>query len=197
LSELEQLDEEELVCRAQAGCGESFGVLAERHRPGLLRMLAGRARGPLEAEDLVQESLARALENIGSYRPTGAFGAWLFTIAARLAASDGRRRREVAGPLAEPADGSAADPAAAVARDQERRNLWEAAKSTLPPAQYEALWHRYGRELPVRQVARAMRITTLHARVLLHRARRRLLSAAAFAEFDERQNGGQAGRNTT
>lgn len=196
-SELEQLDEEELVCRAQAGSSESFGVLAQRHRPGLLRMLAHRARSPLEAEDLVQETLARAWENIGSYRPTGPLGGWLSTIAVRLAASAGRRRRETGGPQPEATDGSRGDPAAAVARDQERENLWDAARKVLSTAQYEALWRRYAGELPVRQVARDMGISTLHAKVLLYRARRRLLGAPGFAEFGEGSRGARAGRSTT
>ena len=185
LSELEQLDEEELLCRARAGSSESFGVLAERYRPRLVRMLAGRC-GPADAEDHAQEALGRAMENIGSWEPKKPFWSWLSTIAVRLAASHGRRRRETAGLATEPAGDLRGDPAQAVLRVQERENLWDAARRLLTPRQYDALWLRYGRELPVREVARTMRITTIHAKVLLHRARRRLLSAPGFAEFGHR-----------
>jgi len=182
LSELEQLGEEELLCRAQAGSSESFGVLAERYRPRLLGMLSGRLAGA-DAEDLVQETLARAFANIRNYEPTGPFPAWLFTIAVRLAASHGRRRRQASGLAADPADASGAGPADAALRTQERENLWIAARGILSAAQYEALWLRYGRDMPVCEVAKAMKITTIHAKVLLYRARRRLLSSPGFAEF--------------
>jgi RNA polymerase sigma factor (sigma-70 family) len=182
LPELEQLDEEELVCRAQAGSSASFGVLSERYRPRLLRMLSTRLAGA-DAEDLVQEALARAFANIRSYEPTGPFPAWLFTIAVRLAASHGRRRRQASGLAVDPADASGSDPAAVALQAQERENLWAAAATVLSATQYEAMWLRYGREMPVREVAKAMRITKIHAKVLLYRARRRLLSAPGFAEF--------------
>jgi len=54
------------------------------------------------ADDLVQETLLRALANIGSFQPGSNMPAWLFTILRNLFRSDYRkRRREV-----EDADGS-------------------------------------------------------------------------------------------
>ena len=58
------------------------------------------------ADDLVQETLLRALANIDSFQPGSNLPAWLFTILRNLFRSDYRkRRREV-----EDADGSYADP---------------------------------------------------------------------------------------
>jgi len=57
------------------------------------------------ADDLVQETLLRALANIDSFQPGSNLPAWLFTILRNLFRSDYRkRRREV-----EDADGSYAD----------------------------------------------------------------------------------------
>src|SRR5437773_3895388 len=57
------------------------------------------------ADDLVQETLLRALANIDSFQPGSNLAAWLFTILRNLFRSDYRkRRREV-----EDADGSYAE----------------------------------------------------------------------------------------
>src|ERR1700691_1838458 len=57
------------------------------------------------ADDLVQETLLRALANLGSFEPGTTMSAWLFTILRNLFRSEYRkRRREV-----EDADGSYAE----------------------------------------------------------------------------------------
>ena len=72
-----------------------------RSQPARLRDLAFSGNGD-RADDLVQETLLRALANIDSFQPGSNLPAWLFTILRNLFRSDYRkRRREV-----EDADGS-------------------------------------------------------------------------------------------
>src|ERR1700710_2209174 len=77
--------------------GEIFGS-----GPGLRAFAISLSGNSDRADDLVQETLLRALANIDSFQPGSNLPAWLFTILRNLFRSDYRkRRREV-----EDADGS-------------------------------------------------------------------------------------------
>jgi RNA polymerase sigma-70 factor (ECF subfamily) len=89
------------------------------------------------ADDLVQETLLRAIANIDSFQPGSNLPAWLFTILRNLFRSEYRkRRREV-----EDADGSYADTLKSQPEQGSRLELNEfrAALDKLPPDQREAL----------------------------------------------------------
>ena len=89
------------------------------------------------ADDLVQETLLRALANIHSFQPGTNMSAWLFTILRNHFRSEYRkRRREV-----EDGDGSYADTLKSQPEQGSRLELNEfrAALDKLPPDQREAL----------------------------------------------------------
>jgi RNA polymerase sigma-70 factor (ECF subfamily) len=89
------------------------------------------------ADDLVQETLLRAMANIDSFQPGTNMSAWLFTILRNLFRSEYRkRRREV-----EDADGSYAESLRSHPEQQGRVEFEEfrAALTRLPPDQREAL----------------------------------------------------------
>jgi RNA polymerase sigma-70 factor (ECF subfamily) len=89
------------------------------------------------ADDLVQETLLRALANINSFQPGTNMSAWLFTILRNLFRSEYRkRRREV-----EDADGSYAERMKSQPEQTGRVEFSEfrAALSKLPEDQREAL----------------------------------------------------------
>lgn len=175
--------EEELLCQAQAGSSDSFGVLCERYRRPLLRYLERRRLQAQDAEDVVQETFVRAYANLASYEPGRPFAAWLFTIATRSAVSQGRTtRRETPSDDLDPADPADADPGRLVAEAHDGRGLWAQAARLLPDRQHLALQLRYGQGLSVRETAAAMGLTTIHVKVLLFRARRKLLNSAEFVE---------------
>jgi len=157
----------------------------------LMRVLARRPVPGYETEDLVQDALARAYASIGTYDPARPFAAWLTTIALRVAATHRRRRREEPAECIEQVDPSP-EPADAFARQQERCNLWAAVQGALPARQYDALRMRYAQDLSVRDIAARMRITTIHVKVLLYRARRTLLKSKGFCRIF-----GWAGSGTT
>lgn len=174
--------QEELLCAAQRGSSAAFGVLGQRYRPLLMRVLARRPVPGHETEDLVQDTLASAYAAIGSYDPARPFAAWLTTIALHVAATHRRRRREEPAEYIDRPDPSP-EPADVLAWQQERQRLWIAVEDALPARQYDALRLRYAQELSVRDIAARMRITTIHVKVLLYRARRTLLKSARFCRI--------------
>lgn len=89
------------------------------------------------ADDLVQETLLRAIANIDSFQPGTNMSAWMFTILRNLFRSEYRkRRREV-----EDTDGSYADTLKSHPEQGSHLEFKEfkAALSKLPPDQREAL----------------------------------------------------------
>jgi RNA polymerase sigma-70 factor, ECF subfamily len=89
------------------------------------------------ADDLVQETMLRALANIHSFQPGTNMSAWLFTILRNLFRSEYRkRRREV-----EDADGSYAESLKSQPEQNSRVEFEEfrGALAKLPPDQREAL----------------------------------------------------------
>jgi RNA polymerase sigma-70 factor (ECF subfamily) len=170
------LDEAELLCRAQGGSADSFGVLVKRYEPRLLRYLTGLTGRVQDAEDLTQETFVRALGSLHRYQPGRPFATWLFTIAVRLAATHQRKlgRQTLVAEL-DPPERSSSDPALAAAEASGRENLWASAQRVLGRRQYTAIWLRYAEEMSVAQVATALGLSGLHVRVLLHRARKKLL----------------------
>ncbi|HEX2979332.1 MAG TPA: sigma-70 family RNA polymerase sigma factor [Anaerolineaceae bacterium] len=76
----EKTDDNELVQRAQHEIAQ-FAVLYDRYVQRVYRFLLARTADAAEAEDLTSQTFLTAMEKLPSYRPTGHFMAWLFSIA--------------------------------------------------------------------------------------------------------------------
>jgi RNA polymerase sigma factor (sigma-70 family) len=168
-SPLQGLTDEELACRSQTGDTTSFEELVVRYEGRLLRYLEQRCGNRHDAEDLAQKSFVAAYRALARFDARRPFRAWLFVIAQRQAFSHGRRRKMEGLPPEEqwPA------PLESGSRDH-GPDVWALARSRLPGNLFDALWFRYAEDMTVSEVAQAMDVTGLHARVLLHRARKRL-----------------------
>jgi RNA polymerase sigma-70 factor (ECF subfamily) len=167
--------DEELVCRAQAGCAASFDELVRRFQVPVLHFLQQRGAAAA-AEDLVQDTFVRAYENLHRYRAKWPFKTWLLTIARRLRANHARRTTPVAHSEALLALTPAAAPSpvdTAIAAEG-RQRLWDVAAGVLSEEQLAALWLHYVEELPTRQIAQVLGRSRLAVKALLFRARKKL-----------------------
>lgn len=153
-----------------------FGALYERYADRLYRYALQRCASPEAADDVVSETMLAALETLHRFDPVrGSFAAWLFTIAARRAADQHRRRarfwramnrrRPVPAPLDETTE--------QVLRQDEYRMV-RASLAALSESDRELLLLRYAAELSGREIAEMLSITEANARVRLQRARQRL-----------------------
>lgn len=185
-SDLGAIEPNELVRRAAGGCEDSFTELSRRFRPRLLCLVERRLGGHrADAEDVAQASLARAFQHLDRFDPRYRFSTWLYTIAIRLAHDHARsrRRRPTHVALDETnCPATAADETLAAQRQDEVDNVWQLAKRVLSDAQFTAMWLRYGEDLTMTEVAQVMQRSGIGVRVLLHRARTRLV-----AELIERE----------
>jgi RNA polymerase sigma-70 factor, ECF subfamily len=173
---------EELACRAQGGCASSFDRLLRRFQSPLLHFLRQRGAGS-DAEDLLQETFLRAYENLHRYRSAWSFGSWLFTIARRISINHHRAARPKTDAQAVKTIPSAvAEPWRAMAAREERSRLWKLAAGALSEAQTTALWLYYVEDFSVPEIAAVLGRSRGSVKVLLYRARRRLLPLVADAD---------------
>jgi RNA polymerase sigma-70 factor (ECF subfamily) len=170
------LSAEDLARQVQAGSSAAFSQLVGMHVDRLYRYLRLRTRTHQDAEDLVQETFLRAYGSIARFQPDKRFSTWLFTIATRLAVDHHRARRTgVDVETLDPPDDRASDPHQAVVRQEQRDWLWLQARQALPGSQFAVLWLRYAEDMPVKEIAAIVGKTRIHVKVLLHRARRKLI----------------------
>ncbi len=75
----------DLVERAQRGDRDAFGEVARLYAPFVTGAILARRGRFRDAEDLVQETFLRALQQIGTLRDPDRIGAWLYGIAVNVA----------------------------------------------------------------------------------------------------------------
>lgn len=177
--------DEELACRAQQGCVASFEQLLLRFQTPVLHFL--QHRGPAaDAEDLTQETFLRAYKNLHRYSRRWTFSAWLFTIARRTWINHHRRGHPTLDVAAIKAIASKEpEPLEALVAGERRRRLWDAASNILTEEQLTALWLYYVENMPVQSIAHVLERTRTSTKVLLFRARRKLMPL--LGEFDDRR----------
>lgn len=177
--------DEELAGRVRRGCVKSYEELDRRLRPRLVCLLRKRTGSREDAEDLTQQALLRAYEKIDRFDPRRSFRSWLITIAVRLSIDAHRKRRvDASGQGVERAMDPAPGPAETVHQRDTQRRLWALADRVLDANQRTALWMHYGEQLKAKEIAKALGITAVHARVLLFRARRTLMAHLDETEAD-------------
>jgi RNA polymerase sigma-70 factor (ECF subfamily) len=178
---LEAFSDEDLAVQAAGGEGECFEELVCRYGRRLFRFLRAKTLSDEEAEDLVQDAFRKAYQNLGNYDPRYHFSTWLYTIAQRLAVSLFRSRRPSV-EISETED-PAPNPEERLIRKEEAETIWALARK-LRSRQYQALWLRYAEDFTVEEIARVMKTSSPHVRVLLHRGRVNLAATCRRADAE-------------
>ena len=157
---------------------EAFGRLVETYQGRLFGLVLMMVRQPSAAEEVAQDAFVRAYTHLDHYDDTRPFYPWLASIAVRLAQTwlrrHGRDVRREGTPL-ESAEEPVASATAlsALLADERGRGLWQAV-SALPSGERTAVILYYRDEMAVRDIARALGVTTGTIKTLLFRARRHL-----------------------
>lgn len=169
------------------GDREAFGLLVRKYQGRLFGLVLMMVREAAGAEEVTQDAFVRAYAHIDRYDEHRAFYSWLATIAVRLAQNwlrhHGRtvRREGAALEDAREPGAPAAGLTALIATERSRR-LWQAV-AALPSGERTAVILYYRDEMALRDIARALGVSTGTIKTLLFRARRHLrerLDAAAF-----------------
>jgi RNA polymerase sigma-70 factor (ECF subfamily) len=94
-SRLEGLVDDELVRMFRLGHKEAVRVLLHRHTESLFRFCCYLTASPEDAEDICQETVARAMARVDSLRSGSSFRSWLFGIARNLSVDSHRTRKRM------------------------------------------------------------------------------------------------------
>ncbi|MBN1420191.1 MAG: sigma-70 family RNA polymerase sigma factor [Planctomycetes bacterium] len=176
----ETQSERGLVERAREGDREAFGRLVERYQGRMEALVSARmgglVRGTAEVADITQETFARALRSLETFRWRGeeSFLRWLGGIAENLIAKAANREKRH-GLLRLEGDSAGSDPSPSkVLRREERFRRLEQALEALPPDYREVI--RLARIEGLKHEEIAARMNRSHAAVrqLLIRALRQL-----------------------
>lgn len=163
------MDDIELVAAVAAGDDTALRELFRRHAPWLAARLRT-ALGPVDVEDVVQETFIALWRGAMNYRPDGAVGAWIWGIARRQAALLLRRRGPVTLDLTVlDLPDTARDPAEAVVT----RAAIDAAVTALGPGSPDGdAWRLlYVEDRPIAEVADLMGVPVGTVKSRAHRVR--------------------------
>ena len=173
------------------GDREAFRELVDAYGGELFGYLYKLTRSQEEAEEIVQEAIARAYEKLGRFNTRMPFRPWLYRLATNLAISGKRRKRfaysldDMEGVdewLEDEKGRSPADEAIAA----ERRRRLRAVVDDLPAETRAMVIMFYDKEMSLAEIAIAVRKTPNAVKVALHRARERI-KATLETEEGERK----------
>src|SRR5687767_11077254 len=76
--------DETLMLRYQGGDRTAFAQLARRHQTALYNFAIRQVRVPQVAEDVVQETFVRVVQNAADFKHEARFTTWVYTITRNL-----------------------------------------------------------------------------------------------------------------
>ena len=170
-----QVGDAYLVASAQQGYVDAYELLVQRHSAMAYRVALRLTGNHHDAQDVAQEALIAAWENLAKFRAASSFSTWLYQIVTRRALNKVSRGR--ADSSVELLPDVVADPAEEPAQQAERNLAVDAvtdALSALPFSQRVVIVLHHFEGLPYAEVASVTGSTEPAVRSHLFRARRAL-----------------------
>ncbi|MGI8668003.1 MAG: RNA polymerase sigma factor [Jatrophihabitans sp.] len=168
------VDDSFLVQRAQEGYLDAYSELVSRHGPLAFRVALRLLGDHHDAEDVAQEALVTAWQQLPRFKAESSFATWLYRIVTRRALNRITRTKGVdTSDLLEHAEDSAAGPARTAERNHEIDAVTQAV-TALPPAQRVVVVLHHFEGLSYAEIGRITHSTVPAVRSHLHRARRTL-----------------------
>ena len=173
--------ENELVKLVLAGDRDAYRGLVDRHYQMAFRLACRITGDPDDAEEVAQEAFLRAYTQLSTFRQDSSFSTWVNRIAMNQALNlVERRKRDTLKATAQIADSpnnegavQLADGKASPERlllDREFTSLRQAAMATLTPMERTAFTLRHMEEMPIAEIAEALRVPANSAKQAVFRA---------------------------
>ena len=188
--------DESLMLRYQQGDKSAFPVLVRRHQQALFNFAFRQVRVPQLAEDVVQETFVRVVQNAADFKHEARFTTWVYTITRNLCIDQLRKRALRKHPSLDQASGEegdgptlgeqTADPRASVEREATGTELKERiarAVDKLPDDQREVFLMREVSNLPFKEIAEITNVPENTVKSRMRYALERLQEA--LAEYED------------
>ncbi len=176
------MDERKLIERAQSGDFDAFNRLIKAHKDKIFRLALKLSGNKEDAEDILQETFLKAVDNIDKFRMEASFGTWLYTIAlntfrARAVEDNKMPLKPIEEYLPSGGHGEASqqlfdwgDPHELFEQKQ-ISEIIEAALAEMPQLYSVPFVLRYMEDMPVKDIARMLKISLPAAKSRILRAR--------------------------
>ena len=195
-----QMDEKHIVEQAQGGNFDAFSQLVDTHKTKIYALALKMTGNNNDAEDIVQETLLKAIDNIDKFRGESSFGTWLYSIALNQARAHlVRQKKTDLKPIEEYLPGSAAkdmnrkeeyrlfdwkDPHQML-EQEELRMIIDQGLASLPPEYREVFVLRYYDELSIKEISTLINESVAATKSRVLRARLALRDYLA-REFEDK-----------
>ncbi|MBD3381637.1 MAG: sigma-70 family RNA polymerase sigma factor [candidate division Zixibacteria bacterium] len=178
-----QMDEKELVKKAQQGDFDAFNTLIENYKTRIYNLALKMSGDRHDAEDILQDTFLKAVDNIDKFRGESSFGTWLYAIAVnQVRGQYASRKKAELKPIEDylPAGhGSAEDKAVLfdwgdphdILETREIQEIIDQTLSDMPNKYSLPFILRYYEDMPVKEVAKTMNLTLAAAKSRILRAR--------------------------
>ena len=179
--------ENEIIRLVLAGNRDAYRVLVESHYQCAFRIACRITGDPADAEEVAQEAFLRAYTQLATFRQESSFSTWVNRIAMNTALNLVERRKrdllegsepifdstnfgspDMEGDAVQVADGKAGPER--ILLDREFTSLRKTAMAGLTPMERTAFTMRHMEELPIAEIATALRVPENSARQAIFRA---------------------------
>ena len=173
---VEQVNEYELVYKAQQGDREAFAEIVHRNRAGMINVVYRMCGDASLAEDAAQTAFIKAWQQLSSYRPVASLRSWLYRIAVN-AALDMLRKEKPQVPIEDTPLASPGNGLEKLVEEQEQRLRVQQAVLALPDASRAVLVLREYEGLSYQEIANTLDIPLGTVMSRLNYARQRLVES--------------------